>query len=42
LAEIAEQLRYTGRDRERSVRHLFQRREIPVLRRDRGKALGEK
>ncbi len=36
LAEIAEQLRYAGRDRERSVRRLFQRHGIALLRRDRG------
>ena len=36
LAEVAEELRYTGRDRERSVRRLFNRHGIALLRRDRG------
>ena len=36
LAEVAEELRYTGRDRERSVRRLFERHAITLLRRDRG------
>ena len=36
LAEVADDLRYTGTDRERSVRRLFQRYRIPILRRDRG------
>ena len=35
LAEIADHLRYTGCDRERSVRRLFDRYGVPVLRRDR-------
>jgi hypothetical protein len=35
LAEISDLLRYTGRDRERSVRRLFNRYKVPVLRRDR-------
>src|SRR6266446_837475 len=36
IAEVADLLRYTGRDRERSVRRLFERCRIPLLRRDRG------
>lgn len=36
LAEVAEELRYMGRDRERSVRRLFERHAITLLRRDRG------
>ena len=36
IAEVADLLRYTGRDRERSVRRLFERWRIPLLRRDRG------
>jgi hypothetical protein len=36
LAEIAYELRYSGRDHERSVRRLFQRFGIQILRRDRG------
>src|SRR2546426_3987142 len=36
LAEVADLLRYAGRDRERSVRRLFERSRIPLLRRDRG------
>ena len=36
VAEVADQLRYTGSDRERSVRRLFQRYGIPILRRDHG------
>ena len=35
LGEIADEFRYTGRDRERSVRRLFLRLGIPLLRRDR-------
>ena len=35
LSEIAEILHYTGRDRERSVRRVFKRHGIPILRRDR-------
>jgi TilS substrate C-terminal domain len=35
LDEVADQLRYAGRDRERSVRRLFGRHHIPLLRRDR-------
>jgi hypothetical protein len=34
LAEVAERLRYAGYDRERSVRRLFERHKIPLLRRD--------
>src|SRR6516164_6610342 len=36
LDEVAGHLRYEGRDRERSVRRLFQRHRIPLVRRDRG------
>jgi hypothetical protein len=36
LDEAADYLRYRGRDRQRSVRRLFQRHRIPLLRRDRG------
>jgi hypothetical protein len=36
LAEVADDLRYSGRDRERSVRRLFLRYGVPILRRDRG------
>ena len=39
LTEIAQELRYTGRDRERSVRRLFRRHQIPFLRRDRATIL---
>ena len=35
LTEIADALRYEGADRERSVRRLFERHNIPLLRRDR-------
>lgn len=35
LAEVAEELRYTGRDRERSVRRLFARHGVAITRRDR-------
>src|SRR5262245_10101186 len=35
LEEIADLLRYTGRDRARSVRRLFERCRISLLRRDR-------
>ncbi|MBV8049670.1 MAG: hypothetical protein JOZ80_00700 [Acidobacteriaceae bacterium] len=36
LDEVADYLRYSGRDRQRSVRRLFERHRIPLLRRDRG------
>src|SRR6478609_1231255 len=36
LAEIADRLRYSGSDRERSVRRLFQKHKIGIVRRDRG------
>src|SRR5713226_757906 len=36
LAEIADRLRYDGSDRERSVRRLFHRHKIGLVRRDRG------
>jgi hypothetical protein len=36
LATIAERLHYSGRDRERSVRRLFQRRGVPMIKRGRG------
>lgn len=36
MEELADELRYTGADRVRSVRRLFQRYSIPILRRDRG------
>jgi len=36
LTEIADLLRYTGNDRERSVRRLFQRYGVSIMRRDRG------
>src|ERR1700757_1600543 len=36
LDEVADHLRYVGGDRERSVRRLFQRYGVPLLRRDRG------
>ena len=36
LAEVAELLRYAGKDRERSVRRLFARHRISLVRRDRG------
>ena len=35
LAEVADDLRYEGKDRERSVRRLFDRLGVPMLRRDR-------
>src|SRR4051812_48084676 len=34
--EVADYLRYSGHDWERAVRRFFQRRGIPLLRRDRG------
>ncbi len=36
LAVIADRLHYAGSDRERSVRRLFARHEIPIIRRGRG------
>jgi hypothetical protein len=36
LAIIADRLQYAGSDRERSVRRLFERHEIPIIRRGRG------
>lgn len=36
LATIAERLHYSGRDRERSVRRLFQRHGVPMIKRGRG------
>jgi hypothetical protein len=36
LATIAERLHYSGRDRERSVRRLFMRHGVPMIRRGRG------
>src|SRR5215510_15060111 len=35
-AIVADRLYYTGRDRERSVRRLFARHSIPIIRRGRG------
>ena len=35
LTEVADILRYEGKDRERSVRRLFDRLGVPMLRRDR-------
>lgn len=36
LATIAERLHYSGRDRERSVRRLFHRHGVPMIKRGRG------
>jgi hypothetical protein len=36
LATIAERLHYSGRDWERSVRHLFRRHDVPMIKRGRG------
>ena len=36
LATIAETLHYSGRDRERSVRRLFARHRVPIIKRGRG------
>src|SRR6476646_9370584 len=36
LRTIAERLHYNGRDRERSVRRLFARHGVPMIRRGRG------
>jgi hypothetical protein len=36
LSTIADRLHYTGRDRDRSVRRLFQRHDVPTIRRGRG------
>jgi hypothetical protein len=36
LATIAERLKYTGRDRERSVLRLFERLGVPMIKRGRG------
>lgn len=36
LATIAERLHYSGRDWERSVRRLFQRHDVSMIRRGRG------
>src|SRR5262249_54690238 len=36
LATIAERLHYSGRDQERSVRRLFQRHGVPMIKRGRG------
>ena len=36
LATIAEKLQYSGRDRERSVRRLFARHRVPIIKRGRG------
>jgi len=36
LSTIADRLHYTGRDRERSVRRLFVRHRVPIIKRGRG------
>ena len=36
LATIAARLHYSGRDRERSVRRLFARHRVPIIKRGRG------
>src|SRR4029077_108738 len=36
LSTIADRLHYTGRDRDRSVRRLFKRHGVPMIRRGRG------
>src|SRR6516165_5464760 len=36
LTTIADRLQYAGRDRERSVRRLFARHRVPIIKRSRG------
>src|SRR5262249_2718187 len=36
LSTIADRLHYTGRDRERSVRRLFERHRVSIIKRSRG------